>query len=113
MCRISAPRSDRLLCQAFVPVVVYSQPPTLNTGEDPGAGSVSVPVNVLVAVIVPRSSIADVLPLEALSIRSAKPSLKRTRPLSGRTIPVGGFCQLLVVALTVPSAATLSWAVII
>jgi hypothetical protein len=96
----------------LVPVVVYSQPPTLKTGEDPGAGSVIVPVNVLVAVIVPRSSIADALPLDALRIRSANPSLNRTRPLSGRTIPVGGFCQLLVVVFTVPSARTLSWAVI-
>jgi len=89
-----------------VPEVVYSQPPTLNIGENPGAGSVRVPVKVPVEVIVPRSSIPAALPLEELIKRSAKPSLSRTVPLSGRTTVVGGFCQLLVVAFNVPSANT-------
>ncbi|HYU51814.1 MAG TPA: hypothetical protein VEK37_02680 [Gemmatimonadaceae bacterium] len=112
MRRIGRQRSETLFDQAFVPVVVYSQPPTLNIGEDPAAGSVSVPVKVLVAVIVPRSSIADALPLDAVRMRSVNPSLRRTNPLIGRTSVVGGFCQLLVLALTVPSARTFRFAVI-
>src|SRR5216117_2873398 len=101
-----------LLAQAFVPDAVYSQLPTLNMGDDPGAGSVRVPVKALVAVIVPRSSIAAALPLDALRIRSVNPSLRRTKPLIGRAVVVGGFCQLLVEAVTVPSERTLRWAVI-
>src|SRR5437762_3897454 len=78
--------------QAFVPLVVYSQPPTLNIGDNPGAGSVSVPVKDPVVVRVPRSSIPEPLPAPALKIRSAKPSVKRTLPVSGRTTVAGGFC---------------------
>ena len=111
MRRIGQKRSDMLLDQAFVAVAVYSQPPTLNMGADAGAGSVSVPVKVLDGVIVPRSSMAEVLPLDALRIRSVSPSLSRTSPLIGRITP-GGFCQLLVLGATVPSARTSRCAVI-
>src|SRR5207237_8681853 len=104
--------NDVFQSQAFVPDVVYSHPPTLNIGDDPGAGSVRVPVKVLVAVIVPRNSIPAALPLEALRIRLVNPSLRRTEPLIGRTTVVGGFFQLLVEALTVPSESTSRWAVI-
>jgi hypothetical protein len=90
---------------------VYAQPPALNIGENPGAGSVRVPVNVLLGVIVPRSSIADPPPLDALSIRSADPSLKLTVPLKGKITVAGGFCQLLVVVFRVPPDNTSRWAV--
>lgn len=98
--------SARPNAQPLVPVAVYSQPLVPKIGEKPGAGSVSVPENVALEVIVPRSSIADPLPVLELKNRSVKPSLKRTEPLNGRTSVVGGFCQVLVPALTLPSAPT-------
>ena len=97
--------------QAFVPEAVYSQPPTLNIGENPGAGSVRVPVKVATEVIVPRSSIADALPADALMMKSVKPSLSRTVPVSGPTEPAGEVAQLLVVALNLPSDNTSTWVV--
>jgi hypothetical protein len=63
-------------------------------------------VNVPTEVIVPRSSIAAALPLDALRMRSVKPSLRRTVPVSGPTEPAGEVAQLLVVALNLPSANT-------
>src|SRR5450759_1592719 len=96
---------------ALVPDVVYSHPPALHIGDSPAAGSVRVPVNVPVGVIVPRSSIPDPLPLPALKMRSADPSLSATAPLRGNTTAVGGFCQLLVEVLIVPSASTSKCAV--
>ena len=74
-----------------MPAVEYSQPPALNIGEKPGAGSVRVPANVPVEVSVPRSSMAEALPVDALKMRSAKPSVRRTEPLSGRTTVVSGY----------------------
>ncbi len=92
-----------------MPDVEYSHPPTLNIGESPGAGSVSVPVKVLVAVVVPRSSIPVVVPVPPLKIRSVDPSLRRTVPVAGRAEVLGGFCHVELVSA--PSARTLRCAV--
>src|SRR3954463_8031346 len=89
--------------QPLVPLAAYSQPPEPNTGVNPAAGSVMVPENVELDPIVPRSSIAEPLPELELRIKSLTPSVKRTAPLNGRIRVLGGFSQLLVVALRVPS----------
>jgi len=68
-------------------------------------------VKVATEVIVPRSSIAEALPAEALMMKSVKPSLSRTVPVSGPTEPAGEVAQLLVVALNLPSDNTSTWAV--
>ena len=94
--------------QPLTPDVVYSQPVVPNIGVKPGPGSVRVPLKVPLDDIVPRNSIADVLPALLLKKMSVKPSVRRTDPVSGRINVVGGFCQLLVPALRVPSEATSS-----
>jgi hypothetical protein len=92
----------------LLPETVYEQAP--NTWNEPGAGSVSVPVNAPAEVIVPRISIAAEDPGDAAMNRSAKPVLRVIAPLTGRTSVDGGFCQVLV-AGTVPSARTFNCAV--
>ncbi len=88
----------------LAPVAVYVQ--AANTGNEPGLGSVTVPLKDPVDVIVPRSSIADEDPADAAMERTVKPVLRVTEPLSGRTSVVGGFCQVLVPVPRVPSAST-------
>lgn len=103
-------RADRLGRDqpVLVPEVVYEQVP--NTGNEPGAGSVTVPLKDPADVIVPRSSISEKDPAEAAMKRSVKPVPRLTAPLSGRTSVVGGFRQVLVVA-RVPSESTSNRAV--
>src|SRR5450759_548352 len=99
--------------QALVPGALYSHPvAVLNIGDSPAAGSVRVPLKLLVGVIVPRSSIPDALPDPELKMRSVDPLFRLIVPLSGKTTVVGGFCQKLVELLSVPSARTSRCAVI-
>jgi hypothetical protein len=87
----------------LVPDVEYSHA-TLNIGDSPGAGSVRVPVKVLVAVIVPRSSIPLFVPELPLKIRSVDPVVRVTVPVTGLTEVLLGFCHVELVS--VPSART-------
>jgi hypothetical protein len=104
-CQQSAqPARGEFADQAFEPTVEYSHPPVLNIGNNPDAGSVSLPINVPVRVIVTFSCIPDVLPVPDLKMRLVIPSLSRTEPLRGKTTEP--FCQLLAALLTVPSART-------
>lgn len=92
----------------LLPEAVYEQAP--NTWNEPGAGSVRVPVKAPAEVNVPRISIAADDPAEAAMNKLAKPVLRVTAPVTGRARVEGGFCQVLV-EVTVPSARTFSCAV--
>ena len=80
-----------------------------NTGRNPAAGSVSVPVNVPVDVMVPRSSISA--PEEDERNRSVIPVPRVMVPVIVREAVDVGLCQKLAV-LRVPSAFTSRWVVI-
>src|SRR5471032_876902 len=94
--------------QAFEPTAEYSHPKLLNMNNSPDAGSVRVPMNVPVGVIVTCSCIPDV-PVPELKMRLVIPSPSRTEPLRGKTTEP--FCQLLAAPSTVPSARTTRCAV--
>jgi len=92
----------------LTPVALYVQ--TVNTGNLPGLGSETVPLNDPAEFIVPRSSISDPDPADAVRKTSVEPLLRVTAPeLIGRTRVVGGFSQELVAGATVPSESTSRW----
>jgi hypothetical protein len=91
----------------LTPVAVYSHPFPLKTGVSPAAGSTTVPVKAPAAVIVPLSSIPEVvLVADANSVRLVPPLVKFTVPASARTVAEGDARQVLVAVVSVPLLTT-------